>query len=523
MGYKGTRGNSEGCLLCDLDYMGYKGTRGNPEGCLLCALDCKGQPQGDPISYPTSRGALSKFPTRPQIYTFLGHMHMIHVPPWPPDGIRSAARCHEPPVITTCMQGNDCAPVLTPSPLQLRLEGVLDISHVNRKNPDASFVSPPEMRYLRVDNGHHAQPTNTLYYWFSGLPMREKVDQLPIPKCGIAIIPLTREECSKLPCPTIYDTLSHVALAVLMPRNTADHATAPTHVLFCTTYDVGSSGLPGIPSPPGGSNIQPQGSHGALFYQKCMDFGSPTHIRSNVNNQHKTGAGTLQGNTRDNVHRCTGIGCDSDGPLRSKVNEDFSYQYFMETAIANPGLYPSWDALSPILKFVLSNGDIFTTVGACYSYGLDPPQHVRPSHVWPLGHFTALGFAASVSTYLKQYPPGPHDARISLWPPSKGKPASGPHAKGAPYLSTFLLNSSPADKLICSFSDLHKRRPHLNRLSDYHWLYAICKKLLLTFAGDFHKSCNASDHPSYPPNPHGTLLSQLEELQFKPMCRNCRL
>ena len=135
-GYTGTRGNPKGCLLCDLDYMGYKGTRGSPEGCLLCALDCKGQSQGDPISYPTSRGALSKFPTRPQIYTFLGHMHTIHVPPWPPDATRSAARCHEPPVITKCMQGNDCALVLTPSPLQLRLEGVADISQAQYAGGD---------------------------------------------------------------------------------------------------------------------------------------------------------------------------------------------------------------------------------------------------------------------------------------------------------------------------------------------------------------------------------------------------
>ena len=105
MGYKGTRGSPKGCLLCDLFYMGYKGTRGNPKGCLLYALDCKGQPQGDPISYPTSRGALSKFPTRPQIYTLLGHMHTIHVPPWPPDVIRSAARCHECRICDKISQG----------------------------------------------------------------------------------------------------------------------------------------------------------------------------------------------------------------------------------------------------------------------------------------------------------------------------------------------------------------------------------------------------------------------------------
>ena len=91
-----------------------------------------------------SREALPKFLTRPQIYTFLRHMHMrlVHVPPWPPPTETiCVARCHEPPVITTCMPGNDCANVLTPPPLQLRLEGVFAISHINKKNPEATFVT----------------------------------------------------------------------------------------------------------------------------------------------------------------------------------------------------------------------------------------------------------------------------------------------------------------------------------------------------------------------------------------------
>ena len=159
------------------------------------------------------------------------------------------------------------------------------------------------------------------------------------------------------------------------------------------------------------------------------------------------------------------------GYLRAKANGDFSFKLFMETAIENPGLYPSWDELSGTVKFVFSNGELFTRVATCYVNGNEQPKHVQSSHVWPLGHFTALGYVACISTYLKLHVhlPGPLAARISLWPPErvngKVESANGPHDRGVPYLSDFLLNWP--NKLIYSFMDLRTRRPYFNRLSDY--------------------------------------------------------
>ena len=125
------------------------------------------------------------------------------------------------------MPGNDCANVLTPPPLQLRQEGVLAISHVNRKNPEAAFLSPPEMMYLGDETGPHPKITNSLYYWLSDIPIGEKHNLLPIPKGGISCIPLDPHELAQLPCQDTEDALINVAVVIIMPRH-SKHARTGT-------------------------------------------------------------------------------------------------------------------------------------------------------------------------------------------------------------------------------------------------------------------------------------------------------
>ena len=182
-------------------------------------------------------------------------------------------------------------------PQQLRLEGVFAISHINRKNPEAAFLSPPEMLRLGDETGPHPKITNSLYYWISDIPIGEKHNLLPIPKGGISCIPLTLPELAQLPCQDGEDALINVAVVVIMSRHSRDARTGTACIALCNIYDVGNSGLPGVPCPPGGSRIQPHASHGALFFQQYLELGQVTHIKSNGSGHTKAGAGCLPGLT----------------------------------------------------------------------------------------------------------------------------------------------------------------------------------------------------------------------------------
>jgi len=147
--------------------------------------------------------------------------------------------------------------------------------------------------------------------------------------------------------------------------------------------------------------------YGALYIQHCLHvvLGPLTEVKSNASGQER-GPGCLKSNSRQDVIHAICGGSDGDGYLKATVNDEkFSFMHFATQASENPGFYPSWDELSQIVRFVLLNGDLFTPIATCFVEGQDIPQRARQDHVFPLGHFTALGFVACVSAYLKSYVP----------------------------------------------------------------------------------------------------------------------